>query len=66
MMLLIAHRCHHGATITKIKYDFDNAFWYDMFIMEGSESFHLPNGMYYLCEMFRCWYVVVVVQCPRC
>ena len=38
MKLLLAHLSKNRRIITKIKNDFDNTFWNDMFILKGSDG----------------------------
>jgi len=59
----ITHPGKYRRTITKIKYDFDNAFRYNVFMMKSSESLNLPDGLDHIVKR-SCWYVLVAVQIP--
>ena len=52
----------HRGTVTKIKNDFDYTFWYDMFIMKGSQTPGLPDRVDRIFKMRRLWYVDIAVQ----
>ena len=63
MILLVAYPGKYRGAIAKIKNDFDNAFWYDVFMMKGSKSLNLPDGVDYIFKT-SCRYVLVAVQIP--
>ena len=62
MILPVAHLSNNRRTITKIKNDFYNAFWYDMFNVKGSEAIDLPDEADGIINMRRWWYVNIPVQ----
>jgi hypothetical protein len=62
MILSVAHLSKNRRTIAKIKNDFYNAFWYDVFYVKGSEAVGLPDEGDGIINMRRWWYVNIPVQ----
>ncbi len=62
MILPVTHQSQYARTLTKIKYDFDYTFRYDMFILKGSQAPTLPDGLNCIFKMQGLRYVDFAVQ----
>jgi len=62
MQLRTAYSCKHDTITIEIEDDFDNSFWYDVFVLKGSNSLCLPDALDHIFMMWKIRYVKVSVQ----
>ena len=62
MRFPVAHLSKNRRTIAKIKNDFYNACWYDMFNVKVGEAVGLPDEVDGIIKKRRWWYVKIAIQ----